>query len=121
MKKCNSYNMDGVIEQFDAVTTMTPVGDRIDPDNFYPATGWFENTALNKAWQSRQKRKEIDAKAKLEAAKGLAKSADNSAIISNLAKPMPNNKSSNTTIVILVGLGLIAVGFGAYFMLRKKK
>lgn len=35
--------MDGVIENFDAVTAMNPIGNRFDQDNFYPADGMVEN------------------------------------------------------------------------------
>ena len=40
-KDCS--NMDGVIEDFDAITTMNPIGNRFDQDNFYPANGIVEN------------------------------------------------------------------------------
>ena len=121
MKNCNSSNMDGVIEQFDSVASITPIGDRFDQDNFYNAGGWFQNTALNKAWEARQKRKADESKAKLEASKGLAKGADNSVILSTLAEPTSAKKSSNTTTIILVSLGIVALGVGGYFLLRKKK
>ncbi len=34
--------MDGVIENFDAVLAMTPIGNRFDQDNFYPMDGMVE-------------------------------------------------------------------------------
>jgi hypothetical protein len=42
MRKDFTNNMDGVIEDFDAVTAMTPIGNRFDQDNFYPADGMVE-------------------------------------------------------------------------------
>ena len=35
--------MDGVIENFDAVLAITPIGNRFDQDNFYPCDGMVEN------------------------------------------------------------------------------
>jgi hypothetical protein len=40
-KDCS--NMDGVIENFDAVLAITPIGNRFDQDNFYPCDGMVEN------------------------------------------------------------------------------
>jgi hypothetical protein len=40
-KDCS--NMDGVIENFDAVLASTPIGNRFDQDNFYPMDGMVEN------------------------------------------------------------------------------
>lgn len=38
----NCSNMDGVIENFDAVLAINPVKNRFDQDNFYPCDGMVE-------------------------------------------------------------------------------
>jgi len=40
-KDCS--NMDGVIENFDAVLASSPIKNRFDQDNFYPMDGMVEN------------------------------------------------------------------------------
>jgi hypothetical protein len=116
-------NMDGVIEQFDAVTSMTQIGDRFDQDNFYPATGLFGGT-LKKAMAAKQKRKATQANAQLAASKGLAKGGNNSDILSILAPTKSTkvvSKGMSTQTKVLIGVGIAAVlGIAAYFILKNK-
>ena len=122
--------MDGVIEQFDAVTSLNPVGDRFDQDNFYPASGIFGGNGLfggtiKKSMAARQNRKATESKAQLAASTALAKGGDNSAILKALAPTKSTTKAASTgmttTTKVLIGLGVAAaLGVGAYFMLKKK-
>lgn len=116
-------NMDGVVEQFDAVTTITPIGDRIDVDNFYNATSNVGKN-IQKAMDARQKRKATQAKAQLAASKGLAKSAENDKQLLRVlstTKKEENKKGLSTFAKVGIGVGVAAViGLGAYFLLKKK-
>jgi hypothetical protein len=130
-------NMDGVIEQFDAVSSISPIRDRFDQDNFYPANGKrlkgnrlkkaFSYTPLamaKKSGEARQKRKAVDAQARLVAAKGLAKSAQNDKELSRVlstTKKVEKKKELSTFAKVGIGVGIAAVlGIGAYFLLKKK-
>lgn len=120
----NFSNMDGVIEQFDAVSSITPVGDRFDYDNFYNATSKI-GQAVKKSLDNRQKRKTIEAKAQLAASKGLSKSAESNKELYKALAPTATQSSKSkglsTGAKIGIGVGVAAVlGIGAYFLLKKK-
>ncbi len=122
-KDCS--NMDGVIEQFDAVSSMTPIGNRFDQDNFYPANGAKSlRRSVKKSIDSRQKRKATDAKARLVASKGLAKGAQSDKELLKVLSPTKkeeNKKGLSTFAKVSIGVGIVAIlGIGAYFLLKKK-
>jgi hypothetical protein len=122
-KDCS--NMDGVIEQFDAVSSMTPIGNRFDQDNFYPANGVKSlRRSVKKSIDSRQKRKATDAKARLVASKGLAKGAQSDKELLKVLSPTKkeeNKKGLSTFAKVSIGVGIVAIlGIGAYFLLKKK-
>jgi hypothetical protein len=120
-KDCS--NMDGVIEQFDAVTAITPIGDRFDFDNFYNGSGPLSDS-IRKSIDSRRKRLNTTAKAQLEASKGLAKGANSgNDLLKALSstKKEENKKGLSTFAKVGIGAAVVAVlGIGAYFILRKK-
>lgn len=122
-KDCS--NLDGVVEQFDAVTSITPISDRFDQDNFYPANGAKSlRRSVKKSIDVRQKRKATDAKARLAASKGLAKGAQTDKELLKALSPTKkeeNKKGLSTFAKIGIGVGIVAIlGIGAYFLLKKK-
>lgn len=103
----NCSNMDGVIENFDAVIAMTPVKNRFDQDNFYPCDGMVEtyNAVL------------------ADTPIGNAFDQDNFYNVSGETKIIKLGKTKMTTNTkIAIGIAIAAVlGFGAYFLIKRNK
>jgi hypothetical protein len=107
-KDCS--NMDGVIENFDAVLAIAPVKNRFDQDNFYPADGIVEeykavlaDTPIGNAYDQDN----------FYPADGL----DNSSKVIKLGRTKMNS-NMKISISLGVGIGLLA---GLYFLIKRNK
>ncbi len=111
----------------------TPVTDFLDSDLFYDDAGStieFSNAigdGLRKMMAASQKRKDVRTKGKadersaqLEAAKSLAKQASAPVVNKTVVKGSAAKKD-NTMLYVGVGVGVLALATGIYFLVKKKK
>jgi len=112
----------------------TPMTNLLDADLFYDDPGStieFSNAVgdgLKKIVAESQKRKAVRAKGKadersaqLAAAKGLAKQASAPVVNKTVVKSPAPAKKNNTLLYVGIGVGVLALGTGLFFLLRKKK
>lgn len=125
MNKFN--NLDGSVDLYDAVTADNSVNKNyFDAENFYPASGRFKGTILDKKERAkrraeRQKRKNMDAEGRLTASKGLAQAGAGDAELIKLTNTpvvKTKTKSSNKTLYIGIGVFLV-LAVGGYIAYKK--
>jgi hypothetical protein len=128
-----NFGGEPAVTKFVAVLADTPITDRLDVDNFYPASGNFFEKALSytplgmvkTGLENRAKRKDLEAKTNAATAKAMAKDTSTKDILGALKTPTASNKSSKgkmtTMTKVLIGGGILVVGIIGIIIYKKYK
>jgi hypothetical protein len=126
-----NFGGEPAVTKFVALLADTPITDRLDVDNFYPASGFEKALSytpfgwIKTGLDNRAKRKLIEAKGNAATAKAMASDTSTKDILGALKTPNASNKVSKgkmtTMTKVLIGGGVLVVGIIGIIIYKKYK